>query len=448
MVNTTQSKVLTIELPPLHKGRDGKGGQVEILESPARFKVVVCGRRWGKTTYGCYLCLEQALKGKRIWWVAPTYKIANIAWRMLTRLAKRIPGADIKEGERVIYFPGGGEVWMMSSDNPEGLRGEGLDGVVMEEAGSQKAEVWRESLRPALADKKGWALFIGTPRGKNWFYNLWQDAARLPGWQRWRRPTIDNPYIDPEEIAQIKLSELPHIFAQEYEGDFGGSQLSVYPGFDRNIHKWKWEIPQFEYFIGGLDFAGTSIGSHKSAGVFGGVTKDDFLIELFAFEEFGANVTERQLEWMAQCEMRAKLMQRQLGHRVADTIWRADKTQSGFIQVMRNSQFRIIPSVGGNDSVYNGINLVGRRLVVRGDGFARFYLGPGLEKISDAIDRYRYPDMKEGDEQPQSRNPLKYEDDLVDALRYQVEGADLLVIGDPASLYKNTLPSVRGSVNG
>lgn len=431
-----------VELPPLHRGRDNSGGQYEIAASRARFKVVVCGRRWGKTHLGVFLCLKTSLLGGMTWWVAPTYPIANIGWRLLKALVKQIPDTTIHEADRFVELPGGGEVWIKSADNPDSLRGEGLDGVVLDEVAQIREAAWQEALRPALADKKGWALFIGTPKGKNWVWRLYQRGLRDPQWASFRRPTVDNPYIDPLEIEQARLDAVSEaIFKQEYEADFGASQLQVYPDFDRNMHQWKWPIPQFDTFFGGLDFAGDTVGAHKSAGAISGMTPDGFMVVLGEFKQSGPNVTERQLEWVAEQEKLMRMMQMKLGHRPAQFHWRADKSQSAFIGLTRAMGYNIVKTKGGADSVQNGVNLVQRRLQFRGDGKARLYYLADLHYFPDDMESYRYPDSKSSDE-PQPTNPLKVNDDLMDAVRYMVEGADQYVVGDPTQLYENVLATV------
>lgn len=447
------ANIIQIDLPPLHRGRDGTGGQVAIFNHPARFKVVVCGRRWGKTTLGVVLCLRTGLQSGRAWWVAPTYPVANIGWRLLKSLAAQIPGAETHEADRYVSLPGGGEVWVKSADNPDSLRGEGLDGCVLDEFRNIKEEAWLEALRPALSDHKGWALFIGTPKGKNWVWRLFGRHKYDKNWASWQKPTIDNPFIDPSEVEAARL-ELPgHVFAQEYEADFGASQLQVYSDFDRIGHMWKHRLPAFNHFFGGLDFAGDTIGAHKSAGVLSGIFGSfNALLVLGEFKQSGPNVTERQLMWVAETEQKLRLLQTTLGQRHSPFSWRADKTQTAFIQLAQTMGFNIFKTKGGAESVANGVGLVQRRLVFRPDSFARiYYLAPelsayyGLEPITylpEDMELYRYPEMRDKDE-VQSKNPLKVNDDLMDALRYMVEGADQYAIGDPAELYKNQLEVIR-----
>ena len=101
-------QTLDITLPALHIG------QRKVVDNPARFQVLACGRRWGKTRLGAALCMESALKGGRAWWVAPSYKMGAVGWRLVKELAIQIPGANISLGDRMATLPGGGTVQVLS----------------------------------------------------------------------------------------------------------------------------------------------------------------------------------------------------------------------------------------------------------------------------------------------------------------------------------------------
>lgn len=195
-------------------------GQAEVHRHPARFKILSCGRRWGKTRLGVNECLDIAAKGGRAWWVAPTYKMSEVGWRPLRQMVSKI-GAEVRRSDRQVILPGGGEITVRSADNPDALRGEGLDFVVIDECAFATEEVWTEVLRPALSDRQGRAMFISTPLGRNWFWRLWQRGlGDDPEWQSWQFPTSANPYIAPSEIEAARES-LPELtFAQEYLAQF------------------------------------------------------------------------------------------------------------------------------------------------------------------------------------------------------------------------------------
>lgn len=211
--------------PPLHKA------QQPIIKSPARFKVVCCGRRFGKTVLGIFQSvfgnpdssLKGALQGKRIWWVAPSYKEALEGWQYLQRLVQQMPKsvAQTNTSELTVRFAGGGSLQVRTGDDPDNLRGSGLDGVVIDEAATMKPDVWYLVLRPALADKRGWAMFIGTPKHYNWFYDLYARAeSGVTDWACWQHPTWDNPYIDQDEIDSAQRDMTPEDFDQEFGASF------------------------------------------------------------------------------------------------------------------------------------------------------------------------------------------------------------------------------------
>lgn len=195
----------------------------QIIEnSDARFKVVAAGRRSGKTRYGVIKVMQTALEGGNAWWVAPTYKVARIGWRQLVAVSRQIPGAEVKLADYEILMPGGGRVGVRSDDRDTtgALRGDSLDYVVLDEAAYISEVAWKEALRPALADRQGGAMFISTPRGYNWFYDLFEDAKTRESWERFHYPTSANPIIPKSELDEALLELGSHVFSQEFEARF------------------------------------------------------------------------------------------------------------------------------------------------------------------------------------------------------------------------------------
>lgn len=213
---------MTVKPPALHPGQE------EIAKSPARYKVVCCGRRWGKTRMGVYLSLVMATNGKRCWWVAPDFQRANEGFELLWSLASHFPRAERHKSERRITI-GAGRAEVRSADDPNQLRGAGLDLVVLDEASFMQEAAW-SILRPSLAERKGRALFISTPNGRNWFYRLFQrgNDPLYPNWRSWQKPTSDNPYIDPEEIEEARRDTPEMVFAQEYLAAFTEDRGAVF----------------------------------------------------------------------------------------------------------------------------------------------------------------------------------------------------------------------------
>jgi hypothetical protein len=196
-------------------------GQLEVATSAARFRVVACGRRWGKTLLASMLALEHALENEKalVWWVAPIYKQTKIAMRMFL---VNIPAAymEVNRTDNVITFPhNGSRIAFLSGDNPATLRGEGVDLLVVDECAFVKEEAWEQALRPTLSDTGGKALLIGTFNGMNFFYDLYQrgqDPA-FSEWESWRFTTAENPHIPLGEVDEARRTLPREIFEQEYE---------------------------------------------------------------------------------------------------------------------------------------------------------------------------------------------------------------------------------------
>jgi hypothetical protein len=130
--------------------------------------------------------------------------------------------------DKRIEFPGGGSITVKSADNPDSLRGEGLDGLVVDESAFVSEQAWKAALRPALADKQGWTMHISTPNGFNWFKDLFDRALR-DDWERWQRPTSDNPLVTQQELDEALLDMGEVLFAQEHMAlftDVAGAEFS------------------------------------------------------------------------------------------------------------------------------------------------------------------------------------------------------------------------------
>lgn len=208
-------------------------GQMQILAHPARFKVVACGRRWGKTTLALTLVLHRALHhGDRIWWLAPTYSMAGQVWRDLKQATRDIRHLQTSQSEQRIDAPGGGMIAIRSTHYPDNLRGEGLDMVILDEAAYMLPDVWAEVVRPMLLERRGGALFLSTPCGRNWYYELFQFASDEPTgeWASFHFPTANNPLIDLAELASIRAQTPERIWQEEYEAHFLDDAGAVFRG--------------------------------------------------------------------------------------------------------------------------------------------------------------------------------------------------------------------------
>lgn len=197
--------------------------QMEVFRSAARFKVVAAGRRWGKSRLAAWMMLIEALKSteKEVFYIAPTFQQAkDTMWDMLKMI-----GADVisvaHENTCVLTLINGRKIFLKGSDRPDTLRGVGLCFVVLDEYASMKPDVWEKVIQPTLMDVKGRALFIGTPDGKNHFYDLYLEAmGNPPLWETWQFYSVDNPYLDRVEVESRRLSMSEAAFRQEMEASF------------------------------------------------------------------------------------------------------------------------------------------------------------------------------------------------------------------------------------
>lgn len=202
-------------------------GQRQILESPARFKVAACGRRFGKTMLaGWWLALDDdgsAIGGKKTAWFAPTYKLLMEVWDTFERNLKPVTRRVNKMEQRIELITGGVIDFWTLEDKDAG-RGRKYHRIVIDEAAHARylKDAWEQAISPTLTDYRGQAWFISTPRGTNYFHELFRrgQSPEWPEWASFHLPTSANPYISADEI-EARRRELPAlVFAQEYEAQF------------------------------------------------------------------------------------------------------------------------------------------------------------------------------------------------------------------------------------
>ena len=196
--------------------------QLEIFHSKKRFKIVAAGRRFGKSYLSAWLLLINAIQSpsKDVFYVGPTFQQSkDIMWAMLKELGKDLI-AQAHENTAVLTLINGRKIYLKGSDRPDTLRGVGLAYVVLDEYASMKPQVWEQILRPTLADVQGGALFIGTPAGKNHFYDLYKDAFEDEEWDAFQYTSTDNPFILESEINAASKTMSSMSFRQEFEASF------------------------------------------------------------------------------------------------------------------------------------------------------------------------------------------------------------------------------------
>lgn len=244
--------------------------QQEVLNDPSRFKVIAAGRRCGKTYFAAITLILAAMDGNPggVMYIGPTQGLArDLMWDLLKELA-----GDIIESSNInnleIVLSGGNKIALKGSDRPDTLRGYSLKHLVCDEFAFFKEGVFDTILRPALADRKGTAMFISTPEGRNSFYDVYMNGELgKKDWKSWHLTTYDNPMIDPDEIEAAKETMAGWQFRQEFMSSFDakGSEF-----FDPEAFEYYEKIPE------------TVIGSHYIA------------VDLAGFETDRGNKTKRR----------------------------------------------------------------------------------------------------------------------------------------------------------
>jgi len=187
-----------------------------------RWAVIVCHRRFGKTVWAINHILRDAIlcpkPNPRYAYMAPTYRQAkNVAWDYLKQFAGAIPGVKFHETELRCDLPTGARISLLGAENPDSLRGIYLDGCVMDEVAQMPENVFPEVIRPALSDRKGWAAFIGTPKGHNAFYDLYEEAAASDEWLCAIYKASETGLLDDEELQAARKTMSEDQYMQEFE---------------------------------------------------------------------------------------------------------------------------------------------------------------------------------------------------------------------------------------
>lgn len=231
---------------------------MRVFQARCRFKVVVAGRRWGKTQLAKISIIKHArVRNRLIWYVAPSYRMAKqIMWpELISSIPKRWI-KKINETVMSIRLVNGTTIELKGADNPDSLRGVGIHYLVMDEVQDIDPDAWKKVLRPTLASTGGHALFIGTPKAYNFLYELFAlgqkpDNQRLGKWMSWQFPTITSPFIPPEEIEAAREDMDEKSFNQEFNASFETMSGRVYHPFDRKIHVQKAQFnPNLPIWVG------------------------------------------------------------------------------------------------------------------------------------------------------------------------------------------------------
>jgi hypothetical protein len=231
--------------------------QKTVFEDKTRFKVVAAGRRCGKSRLAATTLLIEGLRcpaGSAVLYVAPTNGQARqIIWNVLLDLGREVISNSHVNNQDITLI-NGATIYVRGADRPDTLRGVSLTYAVLDEVADIKPEAWEQVIRASLSDKKGRGLFIGTPKGRNWFFDIFKlgQSGDDEDWKSWHFTTKDNPLIDPKEIESAKKTLSTFAFKQEYMASFDNAGSDV---FKEDWIKYGEEPEYGSYFVA-VDLAG------------------------------------------------------------------------------------------------------------------------------------------------------------------------------------------------
>jgi len=232
--------------------------QQEVWTDKSRFKVIAAGRRTGKSRLAAWRLIVSALEADKghVWYIAPTQQQArDIMWQQLLELGNPVIASSHVNNMQLTLI-NGSVISLKGADRPETMRGVALKFVVLDEYADIKPTVFEQILRPALADLKGQCVFIGTPKGRNHFYDLYKLGKKeVKDWKSWHFTSFDNPLLDKEEIEIAKETMSTFAFRQEFMANFEAPQSDIFKE-DWVIIKDKEEEPENGTYYMAVDLAG------------------------------------------------------------------------------------------------------------------------------------------------------------------------------------------------
>ena len=386
--------------------------QTEVAKSEKRFRVLISGRRFGKTTLGIReICKEASQPHTVCWAICPSYRQAkNIWWLKLKKKLFSLHWIDkVNEAELTITLKNGSIIALKGAENYDSLRGNRVDFLVMDEVADIKPEAFFESLRPTLSDSMGKALFMGTPKGLNWAYDLFNNAKGDDEWASWQFTTEQGGNVPDTELESARRLLDERTYRQEYQGSFESFSGRIYYSFDRekNVVKCdeydldKGEFPEILHI--GEDF-----NIDPSVAVVAYERADGVLHIIDEIGIFSSN-TDEMVEEIKSRYPRSKIWV------YPDPAGAARKTSSGGrtdIIILQNAGF-IVKAPRSHPPVRDRINAVNSRFL-SSTGEVRLVVDPRCRRVIEGLEKQTY---KEGTQQPDKDSGW---DHWNDALGYMI----------------------------
>ena len=384
--------------------------QQQIFDDDHRFKVVIAGRRFGKTHLAIQcLAYYARIPDQEVWYVTGSYRQAKlIVWRKLKqRLMDLRWTKKINESELTIELKNGSRISLKGADNEDSLRGVGLNYIILDEFADIDPEAWYEVLRPTLADTEGSAMFIGTPKGiANWSYDLYQYELEFADvWKSFQFTTIDGGNVKPEEIELAKRDLDTRTFRQEFLATFETYAGRIYYAFERkeNVVDGLFESRDLDVIYIGMDFNIDPMSAVIA------IRKGDDLCVIDEIRMFSSNTAEIVDEIKSRYP-RSKVWV------YPDPASRQRKTSAGGLTdltILQNSGF-VVKAPNSHTAVRDRINAVNSRLC-DSTGKRHLFFMPKCKYTIEGLERHTY---KEGTTQPDKDSGY---DHMMDALGYMVD---------------------------
>lgn len=404
--------------------------QSQIASDNHRFRVVNCGRRFGKTLLAVLemVALASGKDKGSIAYIAPTYQQArDIAWNQLVEVVR--PVLKSKNESRleltiVNKFGTTSKIALRGWESVETLRGQAFDFLVLDEISSYRNfwVNWQEVLRPTLTDRRGQVLFISTPKGFNHFYDLYNLETKDTDYKSFHFTSYDNPHVPKDEIdkAQTELTE--DRFAQEYLADFRKTEGLVYKEFSRDRHifkvDWKELAKGLSRTIGAVDF---------------GFTNPAAVLTINKDKDGNYFVVE---EWYKRGQTDAQIADYVMSQKY--NVVYPDPESAGGREELNRRGVSTRDVIKNKDSIRNGINVV--REMFKSN---RLFIHESCVNLIWELETYSYPDRKP--DHNEEENPIKENDHALDALRYgimmeEVSSGEITSVASPA--YKPYYPEL------
>ena len=392
---------ITIKFNPKTKLKDT---QQQIFYDNSRFKVIAAGRRYGKSYLSTYIILTKALSkpNQNLFFVAPTFSQARqILWEILKDKVRKNLAQKINESRLEVELINGSRIFLKGADRADTMRGVSLDGCVLDEFATVRdsALVWQEVLRPALSDKKGWCIFISSPKGRDYFYDLYNNAKTSDDWNSWQFTTLDGGYVDADEVANARNDLDERSFRQEYEASFESYDGLVVPNYDRELNASNETIGEYDTLIMGIDFNVNKMPCSVS------VLRGHQLhcVDFF----FGSFNTD---ELMQSIELKYP-KHKKIFHTDASGV--ANKSSAGGqtdITIIRKYGYQVF-NLTRNPNIIDRVNSF-NSMIKATDGTRKLFINTKLKKVVETMEKHFF------DESGLPNKKHEYQDDIFDAISY------------------------------